>query len=541
MVIDDYQKNAMALSGTGLTIDLDNITTIGAGPTSVTAQNGIQVAYGTSGTITNSNVSGNIYSGSGWSAAGILLYQSGNVDISNTTVTDNYVGIDVNDSDGSISNSTVTNQNSATFDGIYLRKTLNTPMNFDLTGVTVTGHNKADSWGVMVRANAGQINSSINQCQITHWDLGVYTREYTSGIVNVFTNDNVISDNTLGYDANTITPQDATENYWGGCPTVNRNATYFPYYTTVSGTPGSFVFGGQIDNITASAASSSICAGSSTTIYATGGSEYLWDNGLGLGASKVVSPAATTTYSVTSKDANGCTGAFASVTVTVAPAPTVTIDGPTVVALGGTVTLTASGASSYAWSNGATTAVINVSPTSATTYSVTGTTGTCSGTASHTVTVASVDAGANQFICNGGSVTLAVTCNGFIQDSCRWEPGGMKTASVTVSPTVTTTYTVTVNGTLTDQVTVYVRPKPIANAGPDITIASGGNGTLTGSASAGTAPYSYSWTGPSEFTSTAQSPTVSAAGTYILTVSDAYGCTSSSDLILDPRREFAAE
>ena len=32
MLIDDYQKNAMALSGNGLTVNLDNITTIGAGP-----------------------------------------------------------------------------------------------------------------------------------------------------------------------------------------------------------------------------------------------------------------------------------------------------------------------------------------------------------------------------------------------------------------------------------------------------------------------------------------------------------------------------
>ena len=528
MVIDDYQKNAMALSGTGLTIALDNITTIGAGPTSVTAQNGIQVAYGASGTITNSNVSGNNYSGSGWSSAGILLYQSGTVNISNTTVTDNYVGIDVNDCDGSISNSTVSNQNSESWDGIYLRKYQNTPMTFNVTGVTITGHGKTDSWGILVRANTGTITSSITQCQVSNWGLGVYTREIAPGVVNVLTNNNDISGNTDGYYANTTTAQDATNNYWGTCPSVTGPATYFPYWSTVSGTPGSFVFGGQIDNITASASENTICLGESVTLSAGNGSNFLWDNSLGLGATKLVIPATIGdhTYNVTGDDTQGCAGGFNSVTVTVVEAPTVAIGAQTV---GGTTTLTASGASSYVWNTGFTGNPLVVSPTVTTEYTVIGTNSSgCTGSASHTVNVVTVTIGPDQYICEGSEVTLTATVNGATPTSYSWAPGGQTDNPITVYPVSNTEYTVSVNGSFTASVWVYVHPKPVANAGDDKILA-GASVILNGSASGGTAPYTYAWTGPSGFTSSLQNPSVSANGTYSLVVTDAYGCSSNAN------------
>ncbi|MEL7163279.1 MAG: SprB repeat-containing protein, partial [Bacteroidota bacterium] len=55
-----------------------------------------------------------------------------------------------------------------------------------------------------------------------------------------------------------------------------------------------------------------ICAGEETTISAQGAGgtapyTYTWDNGLGSGRVKTVSPNTTTTYTVTIEDANGCT------------------------------------------------------------------------------------------------------------------------------------------------------------------------------------------------------------------------------------------
>ena len=66
-----------------------------------------------------------------------------------------------------------------------------------------------------------------------------------------------------------------------------------------------------------------ICVGESTTISASGifgllPYSYSWDNGLGGGNSKTVSPGATTSYTVTLTDGNGCTDTD-EVTVTVNP------------------------------------------------------------------------------------------------------------------------------------------------------------------------------------------------------------------------------
>ena len=52
-------------------------------------------------------------------------------------------------------------------------------------------------------------------------------------------------------------------------------------------------------SITASASSSSICNGASSTLTAGGASTYTWSHSLGSGASKTVTPTSTTTYSVT--------------------------------------------------------------------------------------------------------------------------------------------------------------------------------------------------------------------------------------------------
>ena len=79
-----------------------------------------------------------------------------------------------------------------------------------------------------------------------------------------------------------------------------------------------------------------VCAGESVTITATGsggtgGLNYSWDNGLGTGASHTFTPPAlpsgnlTTTYTVTTTDAEGCS-AVASVNVTVESQPSITVN-----------------------------------------------------------------------------------------------------------------------------------------------------------------------------------------------------------------------
>lgn len=135
-----------------------------------------------------------------------------------------------------------------------------------------------------------------------------------------------------------------------------------------------------------------ICSGDMATLAATGGATYSWSNGgAAITGSPIATPAltASTTYTVTGTDANGCTNTAAQL-VTVNPLPTITITPAPAGAIceGTSVTLTADGATTYAWTGGSTTADYTFTPTATATYEVTGTDANgCQNTKQHTVTV----------------------------------------------------------------------------------------------------------------------------------------------------------
>lgn len=118
---------------------------------------------------------------------------------------------------------------------------------------------------------------------------------------------------------------------------------------------------------------------------------------------------------------------------------------------GSSVTLTASGATTYSWSTGATTNTIAVSPTVSTNYTVTGTTGSCVGTpATFSVTFlpATLSAGSSlNMLCKQKAVINA-TCNPASPTSVVWSPATNLSSTSVLNPTVTagapTTYTVNV-------------------------------------------------------------------------------------------------
>ena len=70
--------------------------------------------------------------------------------------------------------------------------------------------------------------------------------------------------------------------------------------------------------------STTICEGNSTTISASGGVSYSWDNSLGSGTSHLVSPITSTSYIVVGTAGNTCQNSD-TVTVTVNSLPTVTL------------------------------------------------------------------------------------------------------------------------------------------------------------------------------------------------------------------------
>jgi len=189
---------------------------------------------------------------------------------------------------------------------------------------------------------------------------------------------------------------------------------------------------------TVSLISGAICPGNCYTLTPSGAFTYTFTNA----TSAVVCPSVTTDYTVAGTSTAGCVSSQSAVaTVSVVNILTVTISGNTTICLGGTANLTANGASSYSWNTSAATNTIGVSPTTNTSYTVVGSSGSCSDTSEVLVTVnplPNVAAIAQRtLICVNESVEL--TTNGAV--SYSWSTSSTS-QTITVSPTVTTTYTV---------------------------------------------------------------------------------------------------
>jgi len=82
-----YLKNGITATGP-VVVNFHDNTVNGGGKIGYIAQNGIQVSYGATGTVHRNKVNGNSYSGSGWTASGILIFESDNVSVQGNTVTD---------------------------------------------------------------------------------------------------------------------------------------------------------------------------------------------------------------------------------------------------------------------------------------------------------------------------------------------------------------------------------------------------------------------------------------------------------------------
>ncbi|MBA3829629.1 MAG: PKD domain-containing protein [Taibaiella sp.] len=294
-------------------------------------------------------------------------------------------------------------------------------------------------------------------------------------------------------------------------------------------------------------ADKTICSGSSSTLSATGGTSYSWSPATGLScttcASPTASPTATTTYIVTGVDANGCTNKD-TVIVNVNALPTVSA-GPDKSTCGGSsVSLTATGATSYVWSPStglSCTACTSptATPTATTTYYVTGT--DANGCVNRDTIIVNVNplptvsAGPDKTICTGSSTTLSVTG----ASTYSWSPAtGLSCtscASPVASPTATTTYYVTGTDTHgctnTDTIIVKVNALPSVNAGADKTIC---KGSSTGLSASGAATYSWSpTTGLSCSSCAAPTASPTTTTTYIVTGTDTNSCVNRDTVVVN--------
>jgi hypothetical protein len=200
-------------------------------------------------------------------------------------------------------------------------------------------------------------------------------------------------------------------------------------------------------NITSTPTNSTVCAGQSVILNATGANSYNWSGGISNNVSFV--PTATTTYTVTGTTANGC-NVSATKLVTVNASPTINITStPTnaIVCAGNSATLNATGASTYSWSGGINNNISFI-PTATTTYTVTATgANTCTKTATKTVTVSPITTlNLTASICQGQNY-LGYTTNGLHIDTFINSNGcdSIRTINLTVNalPTINITSTPT--------------------------------------------------------------------------------------------------
>lgn len=192
-----------------------------------------------------------------------------------------------------------------------------------------------------------------------------------------------------------------------------------------------------------------ICAGQNVNLTATGGAtSYQWSNGATTNVINV-SPSVPTNYVVVGTNAaSGCT-ASASQYINVNPAPPVGIFAPnTSVCLGSSVILTAFGANSFAWSNGATSNIITVSPTANTTYTVIGSNSFgCTAqmvqaiTVNTPPTVSVTSAAVGDLACMEDFTELSYSGNGGVSFQWISVNGAVNGNPVNVNPQMTTSYT----------------------------------------------------------------------------------------------------
>jgi len=292
------------------------------------------------------------------------------------------------------------------------------------------------------------------------------------------------------------------------------------------------------------------CTGSAT-VTPSGGTPpytYAWAPSGGTGAS--TSGRCAGTYTATVTDANGCT-VTQTFNITQPPALTVTPSQTNILCNGqctGSATVTPGGGTapySYNWApSGGTSSSAGSLCAGSYTATVTDANG-CVITQTFNITQPSAITGttsSTNSTCGNANGTATVTPGGGTPIyTYLWSPGGQTTQTAT--GLLAGPYTVLVtdaNGcTATFSVTVNNAGSPTATIPTFTNVTCFGlcDGTANGSASGGTAPYTYSWA-PSG--GTGANATGLCAGTYTLTVTDANGCTATATVTITQPTQLTA-
>ena len=281
------------------------------------------------------------------------------------------------------------------------------------------------------------------------------------------------------------------------------------------------------------------CNGSSAILSSTAANSYLWSNG-----------ATTNNITVTESgnyfvaiDSAGCTGSSVTLTVTVNSLPSISISSTTTICAGSSTTLSGSGADTYLWTSGPATETNVVSPLTATTYTLTGTitaTG-CTNTSSQLITVNALPAVSISFFSNiscfegNDGVIMLNSVGGLAPYSYSWFPTGG--SSTSASNLVQGTYSISISdknackNTISQTITQPATALSVNVSGTDASCSGCIDGSASATASGGTSPYSFSWSG----LQTTAAIIGLTAKEYTVCVMDAEGCgTCKSYVVSEP-------
>ncbi len=245
VTITDFQKNGSTFVGTNLTVNLTRMNITGAGLTTVTAQNGIQISSGAGGRVEDCDVADIGWIGTDWIACGMLFQQGATVDVSGGSILNTQVGIRYSDNSGSVDGMTIAAADIGNVEGISvvdwgyaalaagsevplpaspmdegafakgagIDGTVTSVMidNVDLTGTRSTRDN---DYGVDVWGLGDAVNASITNSHLHEWSIAIVAYEWPS-VVDVTAHQNCLEDNDWGFDTNAAAEQDAESNWWG--------------------------------------------------------------------------------------------------------------------------------------------------------------------------------------------------------------------------------------------------------------------------------------------------------------------------------------
>ncbi len=122
-LVEGFQKNGINIISSGSKATLKKVTVKGAGPTSVIAQNGIEIGEGAEATITKSSSSDNIYTPQTVVSTGMIVFESAvGPKIASSTFESDDVGIYYTESGTATLTATGSKFLSDTFDGVFFEE-----------------------------------------------------------------------------------------------------------------------------------------------------------------------------------------------------------------------------------------------------------------------------------------------------------------------------------------------------------------------------------------------------------------------------------